>query len=564
MSRETLTPLTAAAVRELARASSVDVGAEELYAATGGNPFFVTEVLAAPGPSTPVTVRDAVLGRIATLSEESRQMLTAAAVLACPTTLDQLTAVAGVPATAVDDCVRRGVLVVDDRGLRFRHELARRTVEDTLLPGLRAQLHARALRVLRASGERDQARLAAHAVAAGDASAVLELAPRAAANAARLGAHREAAEGYRIALRHADGVLGDVDLRRRELLEALAYECYLTDGLEEALTARRGALDIAERSGDAREVGRNQCWISRLCWPLGRRGESETFAARAVATLEAIGADGADLAMAYSNLAQRRMLAGDTSAAVAAGNRAIDLARRIGDREVEIDALTSVGTALASVDDDAEGIRLLRRSLDLALLDDAHELAARAWTNLGSIAVRNRRLAEADRLLRDGSTGAPSATWTSGRCTCARGSPGRWPSRGASTGPTTQPRRCCGRPHLSADHPDDRPQRRRHRGLPPGQPERGPLGEALALAAVRGPASGGPDPAGPGGGGLAGRPRRGGVAGRAPATSSRRWTGLARRGALRNPWTLGELCWWSAVAGLRRSTAAPARPRPSG
>jgi DNA-binding CsgD family transcriptional regulator len=27
--------------------------------------------------------------------------------------------------------------------------------------------------------------------------------------------------------------------------------------------------------------------------------------------------------------------------------------------------------------------------------------------------------------------------------------------------------------------------------------------------------------------------------------------------ALRSPWTLGELSWWSAVAGARRSTAAP-------
>src|ERR1700712_2839974 len=123
---------------------------------------------------------------------------------------------------------------------------------------------------------------------------------------------------------------------------------------------------------------------------------------RAGATLEGIGEDGADLAMAHSNLAQRRMLAGDTDGAVSAGNRAIELARRIGDREVEIDALNNVGTALSSVDDDPEGTRMLHRSLDLALLDDVHGLAARAWTNLGSIAVRNRRLADADALLRTG------------------------------------------------------------------------------------------------------------------------------------------------------------------
>jgi DNA-binding CsgD family transcriptional regulator/tetratricopeptide (TPR) repeat protein len=557
--RETLAPLSVAAVGELTRAAGTGVSAEELHATTGGNPFYATEILAAPGSSMPVTIRDAVLSRVAMLTDDGRQVLAAASVLARPTGLDLLAAVAEVPPAAVDECVRWGVLVADDRGLRFRHELARRAVEESLFPGVRAHLHGRALQTLRTSGAPDEGRLATHAAAAGMAAAVLEFAPRAAARASRLGAHREAAEGYRLALRWAGGVLGETDPRRAELLESLAYECYLTDELDEALDARRRALGLAERIGDAVASGRNQCWISRLCWPLGRHRDSEAFAARAVATLEEAAEDGPELAMAYSNLAQRRLLAGDTSAAVAAGNRAIELARRIGDRNVEIDALNNVGTALSAVDDDPGGTRLLHRSLDLALLDDVHALAARAWTNLGSIAVRNRRLADADRLLRAG------IDW------CAERDLDFWTlhmqawlarslaEQGRLADAEELAEQVLHRPHLSAI---TRMMAASVAGIAArrqGRPGDDRLAEALELATGgetadrRPPVSAARVEVA----WLAARAEAAWLAGRVPDIVDevdRAWPAAL---ALRNPWTLGELSWWLAVTGLRRNTPAP-------
>jgi DNA-binding CsgD family transcriptional regulator/tetratricopeptide (TPR) repeat protein len=480
-------------------------------------------------------------------------------VLAWPAGLDQLTAVSGVRAAAVDECVERGVLVADARGVRFRHELARRTVENTLLPSLRAELHGRALRTLRASGLRDEGRLANHAAAAGEAVVVLEFAPRAAARAGRLGAHREAAEGYRMALRCADGVLAENDPQRGELLEALAYECYLTDQLDEALATRRRALEVAQWTGNASASGRNECWISRLCWPLGRPEESAAFAARAVATLERAGDDGPELAMALSNLAQRRMLAGDTSEAVAAGNRAITLARRVGARVVEIDALNNVGTALSSVDDDAEGTRLLQRSLDLALLDDVHELAARAWTNMGSIAVRNRRLPDADRQLRTGiewCTDRDLDFWAHHmQAWLARS----LAEQGLLADAADQAERVLEHPHLSAitrmvaDNVAGIVACRR------GRPEGDRMAEALLLAAGPGtedqpvPVSAARAEAA----WLATRAEAAWLAGRLPdivQEVDRAWPAAV---TLRNPWTLGELSWWLRVTGLRRSTSTP-------
>src|SRR6266487_4646758 len=48
---------------------------EQLYAVTGGNPFFVTEVLASDTPGVSLMVRDAVLARIARISSAARTLL---------------------------------------------------------------------------------------------------------------------------------------------------------------------------------------------------------------------------------------------------------------------------------------------------------------------------------------------------------------------------------------------------------------------------------------------------------------------------------------------------------
>src|SRR5262249_55805455 len=72
-------PLSREAVAELATPHHVD--AEELYTRTGGNPFFVTEVLATDRQTLPETVRDAVLARAARLSDGARELLDAVSVI---------------------------------------------------------------------------------------------------------------------------------------------------------------------------------------------------------------------------------------------------------------------------------------------------------------------------------------------------------------------------------------------------------------------------------------------------------------------------------------------------
>jgi DNA-binding CsgD family transcriptional regulator len=88
----------------------------------------------------------------------------------------------------------------------------------------------------------------------------------------------------------------------------------------------------------------------------------------------------------------------------------LDLARTLGEAEIEIHAANNVGTALAfggggggeAGPHTAEGRDLLHRSLALAIALDRPEHAARAYTNLGSGAVKTRCHAEGERVLRSG------------------------------------------------------------------------------------------------------------------------------------------------------------------
>ena len=395
--RMQLPTLTANGVRQLLEqaGSVLDVG--DLYQRTGGNPFYVTEVLAAGGDQVPVTVRDAVLARVYRLSDPGRDVVAAAAVLGRPAEVDLLAAVSEQPVAAVDECLHHGVLVTDGNAVGFRHELARLAVERSLRHAERANLHARALAQLTELGSGDNGRLAHHAAGCGDRAAVLRHAPLAAARASRLGAHREAAKQFQLALRHHDVP----DRRRAILLGQLAYECYLTDQHEKARASQLAALEIHEQQTDPIAVGASQRWLSRLSWMLGQNQDSERYAAAAVATLEPL-PPGQELAMAYSNLSQLRMLDGETSEAVRWGTKAIKLARRLGDRDTEIHALNNVGTALWLTGDVAEGQTRLSQSLDLALAADAHEHAARAYNNFGETAVLDRMFSVGDGYLRAG------------------------------------------------------------------------------------------------------------------------------------------------------------------
>ena len=397
VTRLRLTPLSEQAVTHLAHLAHRP--AEQLYAITGGNPFFVTEVLASDSPGVPMTVRDAVLARVARFSPAARTLLELASVVPTRTERWLLEAVLGPAASALEECLTSGVLSLDQTMVAFRHELARQAVESTLSPLRWQTLHAQVLQALlgHAEDSSQAARLVHHAAGAHDEALVLRYAPLAAQQASAKGAHREAAAQYATALRSADQLPPE---RQVELLEGRAHECYLTSQVEEAVQARQAALRIWRRLDRPDKVGQTLRWLSRLSWVLGKPGEAEQYAVEAVHLLETLPPD-AELAMAYSNRAQLSMLAEDNTEAMRWGERAIALAESLGDVETLVHALNNVGSAQLFAQDE-QGWANLERSLRLALERGWEDHVGRAYTNLGAIAVDARDYPRAARYLQEG------------------------------------------------------------------------------------------------------------------------------------------------------------------
>ena len=394
--RMPLRALTAEGVAALCRATGSAVDAAALAATTGGVPFFVTEVLAAGDEQIPTTVREAVLARVSRVGVQAQAVLGASAVLGRPATAPILLRVSGSDPAALSECLTAGLLVASGHDLSFRHELARMSVLGSLGQAELLRLHENALRLLLAEAPEDHRSIAHHAGQCGEYDVLLGHALLAAETASRAGAHREAASEYRLAL---VGARSQPD-RRAEIYSALSYECYLTDQIREALTARQQALDLAVVLADPAFVGSTQRWISRLSWFLGRLADSEDYAHRAIATLQPLG-ESEELAMAWSNLSQLHMLSGRSGEAVEIGSRALELAERHGWREVQMHALNNIGASVPA-DQTAEGVRLLERSLEMALETGADEHAARAFTNWACTEIRDGQFSAAEAVLHRG------------------------------------------------------------------------------------------------------------------------------------------------------------------
>ncbi len=392
-----LAPLTLAAVQELTAASSID--GHELHHGTAGNPFFVTEVLASGDAAVPAAVRDAVLARAARLDADAREVLDAVAIEPEGTELWLLEALVNGPEEGLDVCLSAGMLRSESHAVRFRHEIARTAIEQALAPHRRLLLHRRALGALTAAvGRRpDPARIAFHAEAADDGDAVLRFASAAGERAAALGAHREAAAQFGRALRFAERL---DPAARAQLLERRSFECYLTDDVRGAISARSAAIAEHRSTQNRRGEGDAHRWLSRLAWFSGDNDRAEAEAVVAIELLEPLGPS-RELAMAYSNMSQLGMLSSDAERTTTWGGRAIALAEALDEREILAHALNNVGS-IELMDGHPDGAAKLERSLKLALADNLEEHVARAYTNIGCSLADLHDHPGAERWLDDG------------------------------------------------------------------------------------------------------------------------------------------------------------------
>src|SRR4051794_14348807 len=272
-----LEPLSPEAIAVLAAPHAVDAG--ELHRTTGGNPFFVTEALAAGEQRIPPTVRDAVLARAARLSPDARSLLEVVAITPRRVEPWLLEILAEGDVDSLEECLGSGMLTAEPRGVAFRHELARLAFEERIPPSRRFALHRAALEALSAeqAGRNDPARLAHHAEAAGIPALVLLHAPAAAERASSAGAHREAAAHYGQVLQYADELPKDQLAR---LLELASYESYLLDRYDDSIQALERAVLLRRELDDQRGEGEALRMLSERLWCPGRVDDSERVAHR--------------------------------------------------------------------------------------------------------------------------------------------------------------------------------------------------------------------------------------------------------------------------------------------
>lgn len=475
--RVQIEPLSLDAVATLARDHAIDAG--DLHRRTAGNAFFVTECLSSADLGVPGTVREAVLARASRLSSEARAVVDAVAAGPGRADLWVVRAFNGSDA-GIDECVADGVLVTDGPGVRFRHEMARLAIHDSMLPRQRARLHGLALAALADPpvGIVDQGLCAHHALEAGDVDAFLLHAPLAAAQAERAGAHREAVSHLESMLAH--GAKLDVTARI-DVLARLADLRGITGVHEAAVEAFEEAVALAREADDVERTGE---LLARMWGPLSMAGHLDRagcVAEEATSLLEQRGSSHA-LALVYAQRCSQSMLARDLTDAERWGAAAIDMATDLGADDVLAYALmqSGVGSWMAG---DAVGLERLRRGVELARACGLHRLVAHGLSQIGSGGGEVRRYAEAIPALEEcitfadlhelGSRGMYASAWLA-RCKLETG---RWDDASLLLSTVLRSPRCDGVTRMTALTDLGRLRARR------GDPDVwAPLDEALDLA----------------------------------------------------------------------------------
>ena len=423
--RIALSRLSTDEVRDLATAiksgSPAAADVDALARRSGGNPLFVEELLAA-GPDVsgpmPDTVRDALRQRTLGISDVAQALLRAAAVAGPEVDEGLLAALTGltdddlwVPLRELDDA---SLLVPDRDGAvyGFGHALVREVVEDDLLPGERAKLHAGAALFLSehpdaAPGGRPAAAgvVADHWEAARDAPRALPAHIEAGRAALRALAHAEAAHHLDRAVAIWDRIAPDdrpEDDRRASILVDAAEASALSGQQHRAVELIRAALEDLD---DPLELAFVLDRLGQYLWDVGDDQGSIAARERALAMLPPEHV--LDRARILSSLASVLVVSGRTEDARRVATEALEAVRSAGaeaegETAIEGGVRNTLGVIAGGSGDIDGAVMQLTEARQIAeRVDDPGELI-RSYTNLAAVLGNGGRLAEALEVAEDG------------------------------------------------------------------------------------------------------------------------------------------------------------------
>ena len=394
-----LQPLSRSAVEKLAEEKGYK--GEDVYSISGGNPFYVNEILASYSTGVPDNIRDSILSSYNRLDENTKHVWQIISVLPTGFELNYLEKMEPGYADSIHNCLAQQILVPKEGFIYFKHELFRRTIESSLSPLLRIDLNKRILELFRQSFENkgEIERIVHHAKNASEPEVVVQYAPKAAKQAARLGAHVEASKLYLTAIEYYQGKDRCTLL---DLYEAYSYECYLTNQIREAIIYATKSLRLLQEGGECEKSGDCLRLLSRLWWFDGNRHKADQYALQSVDVLKDQPNSKAK-AMAFSNMSLLKMLSDERQLCIFWGEEAIKIAKELNDEKTLAHALNNVGTVRMRHHSTREkGMEQLKLSKEIALKNSDHENVARYYTNVGINAVKMKEYALASEIIEEG------------------------------------------------------------------------------------------------------------------------------------------------------------------
>jgi DNA-binding CsgD family transcriptional regulator/tetratricopeptide (TPR) repeat protein len=398
-----LEPLSRAAVDQLAAAKGTHN--KDIFRISGGNPFYVHEVLAHYTDGIPQNITDSILAVYngqSTITQQLWDLLSALPAGISYDVLKQKQPALGVP---LDSGLRSGTLVLQDGQLTFKHELYRIAILSAHSPEKVITVNSKILLLFKDDFERRNAieQIIHHAEPALERLVVAHYAPIAAGQAAAVGAHLQASRLYLKAIEYHNDDSDDINQSQLvALYDLYAYECYLTNNFLEAIKYTTRSLEHWQQQKDTEKIGATLRFLSRLYWFAGNTKDAEQYGLAAVETMEALPSSSTK-AMAYSNMAQLKMLSDHFDECLHWGNKAITIATQMGNNEILAHALNNVGSVqMQSPATANQGRALLQESLVIALKHGYQEHVARAYTNLASKSIILKDYANARHHLDDG------------------------------------------------------------------------------------------------------------------------------------------------------------------
>jgi len=379
-----------------------------LHNRTGGNPFFLEELLRTGDDlddlceqPLPWNLAETLRRNMEDLDPELQRLLEAASVLGNRIPFDLLAAVTGKSEgdliAAMRELVARGVLVESGEDeFTFRHALLREAIGERLLGRERRRLHEAALTALRASGDADWALVAKHARGAGRYDDMVDAARRGSAAYLAIGSPFHALQLAELGLEEAPD---DTDL-----LGAAARAAWLAGLPDDAEThARR--WQASSRTDE--ETIEPLCLRIRLAWEAADIDAMTALSTELRSAQERL-PRGPVQARAMAALAQSARLRDLDDEALSWSERTVTLAEELGGLPaVRLAALVEKGSLLVQRANTTEQGRALLLDVTteaekaaewflaaLALNKLAHLPPSTSWRDLADLLERMRADAE--------------------------------------------------------------------------------------------------------------------------------------------------------------------------